>query len=274
MKSPHQNCLTVLGSGTSTGIPLIGCLCHVCQSLDHRDKRLRTSVFLETNTGKNILVDTSPDLRTQMLNNNISALDAVIITHEHADHLHGLDDIRPFCFRAPHQNIPLYANYETNETIKIRFPYIFDTKRPVIGGGLPKIELNNVAPKQKIEIFNSEEFLFFNFPHGHIETMGFIHNNKMAYIVDCMNLPNDIVELLANSHLDLLILDCLQRKDHTTHLTVEKSFALIKKIQAKRTGLIHMGHDLSHSVLNSMALHEFPNNNVFPVYDGLKLYYP
>ena len=109
-KSLNKTTITVLGTGTSTGIPQVGCSCVVCTSLDHRDQRMRSSIFIETKSGKNILVDTTPDLRTQLLNNKISMLDFAIITHDHADHLHGIDDLMPFCFGPPMREIPVYTN--------------------------------------------------------------------------------------------------------------------------------------------------------------------
>jgi phosphoribosyl 1,2-cyclic phosphate phosphodiesterase len=271
MNNTNKNSLIILGSGTSTGIPLIGCHCHVCTSLDHRDLRLRTSVLIHTKNKQNILVDTSPDLRTQMLNNKISALDAIIITHEHADHLHGLDDVRPFCFMKPNHSIPVYTNSTTKQIIETRFPYIFNQSKPLLGGGLPKISLHEVPLMQEVKILG-ETFIFFNYPHGHGETMGFLHD-KMAYVVDCMMLPDDVKNLLKKAKLDLLIIDCLQRKEHTTHLTVERSFDLIDFINPNSAGLIHMGHDLSHRVLDTLAKNRFKNKNVFPVYDQLQLQY-
>jgi len=124
-KKLTKNTITILGSGTSTGVPIIRCQCVVCQSLDPRDKRLRTSIYLETKAGNKILVDTGPDLRQQVLQNNICEIDFTIITHEHADHLHGLDDLRPFSFTLPPRSMPVYCSKETLESIKTRFSYVF-----------------------------------------------------------------------------------------------------------------------------------------------------
>lgn len=266
--------MIALGTGTSTGIPMIGCYCPVCTSLDHRDKRLRTSIYIETKNGKKILVDTTPDLRTQFLQNKISDIDFVIMTHDHADHLHGIDDLRPLTFGPPVKEIPLYCNHQTKKIIEDRFQYIFKKrdpkKNPVIGGGIPKLSLNEVELEKKV-IIQGEEFLFFNYPHGHGVTMGFIHE-KMAYIVDCTELPTHIIDFLKEKKLDLLILDCLQRGNHSTHLTVDKSFDYIKQIKPERCALIHMGHDLSHMELMRMASAEF-GKKVFPIYDQLKITY-
>ncbi len=266
-----KNKITILGSGTSTGIPLVACDCKVCTSLDHRDKRLRTSLFLETKTNLSIVIDTTPDFRTQLLNNNIKKLDAAIITHEHADHLHGIDDLRPFSFGPPAREIPVYTTSITRQIIEDRFPYIFNSGlRSQLGGGVPKLKMIDVTLNQKIPILDTH-FTFFTYPHGHGETMGFVHES-FAYIVDCMELSEDLILFLKNLKLDLLIIDCLQRKTHSTHLTVDKCFEYIEKINPKEAGLIHMGHDLSHRVLQDLARNKF-GNKVFPVYDSQKLFY-
>jgi len=266
-----KNKITILGSGTSTGIPLISCECLVCSSLDHRDKRLRTSLYIETKTNKHIVVDTTPDFRTQFLNNQLTKLDAAIITHEHADHLHGLDDLRPFCFGPPAREIPVYTTANTRSIIETRFPYIFSTGiKPNLGGGVPKLKMIDVPLDQNTQVLDTH-FTFFTYPHGHGETMGFIHES-FAYVVDCMELSDEVIKTLKNLNLDLLIIDCLQRKVHSTHLTVDKCFDYIEKINPKNAGLIHMGHDLSHRKLLDLAQKKF-GNKVFPVYDGQNLFY-
>lgn len=270
LKNKNKNCVTVLGSGTSVGIPMVGCKCLVCTSLDHRDQRLRSSIFIQTKNGQRILVDTGPDLRTQLLNNNISALDFAIITHEHADHLHGIDDLRPLCFGPPAVEIPVFTNQQTKVFIEERFPYIFNTQRAALGGGTPKLKLVAVE-MEKTTTINGEEFFFFNYPHGYGETMGFIHDD-FAYIVDCREIPPHLIKILNQRKLKFLIIDCLQRKAHTTHLTVEKCFEYIHLIKPEQAGLIHMGHDLSHIALSKLAESEF-GNSVFPLYDQQKIFY-
>ncbi len=269
-KSLNKNKLTILGTGTSVGIPQVGCSCLVCTSLDHRDQRLRTSVYLETKNGQRILVDTTPDLRTQLLENKISAIDFAIITHEHADHLHGLDDLRPLCFGPPPKEIPVFTNANTKAGIEARFPYIFFHKGPILGGGIPRLRLEAVALEKDITLLG-EDFFFFNYPHGHAETMGFVLGD-LAYIVDCHSLPLHIVKFLKEKKLKFLVIDCLQRKAHSTHLTVEKCFEYVREIKPEKTGLIHISHDLSHSVLKELAMREF-GESVFPLYDGQKIFY-
>ncbi len=266
----QKNTLIALGTGTSTGIPMMGCKCPVCSSLDHRDKRLRTSIFIESKHGNKILVDTTPDLRSQFLENKISGVDFVIITHEHSDHVHGIDDLRPLTFGPPVREIPVYCNSETGKILEQRFAYIFNPTRPAIGGGIPRLRLHEVNLLKETKIFD-EKFIFFNYPHGHGETMGFLFQ-KMAYVVDCQEIPEKIVSLLTETKLDLLIIDCLKRGSHSTHLSVERAFNYIKQIKPIRTGLIHMSHDLSHTQLEAMASNEF-GSKVFPLYDQQKIFF-
>ncbi len=271
MKSFNRNKLIALGTGTSTGIPMVGCNCLVCSSLDHRDKRLRSSIYIETKKGKKILVDTTPDLRTQILDNKISDIDFVIITHEHADHLHGIDDLRPFTFGPPHREIPIYCSENAKTFIENRFQYIFTKHtKPIIGGGIPRLSLNAVKMEKTINI-QGEEFFFFSYPHGHGTTMGFVHDG-LAYIVDCMEIPDHIINILQEKKLKLLIIDCLKRGTHSTHLTVEKSFNYITRIKPEQCGLIHMSHDLSHQELTKLSDSKF-GKNVFPLYDQFKITY-
>lgn len=277
MKSQNKNIVTALGTGTSTGIPLLGCACSVCHSLDHRDQRLRCSVYIETAKGKHILVDTTPDLRTQLLTNKISLVDFVIITHDHADHLHGIDDLRPLTFLPFKKSIPVYTDNDVKKTLERRFDYIFAPgaqDKTYLGGGIPRLTLHEVELNKEVHI-QDEALTFFTYPHGHGQTMGFVHE-KLAYLVDCTEVPLEVMAFLKSRELDLLIIDCLQRHPHATHLTVEKSFKAIKEIAPKKAGLIHMGHDLSHAHLELLAQREFPPEqriSVFPLYDHQKLSY-
>lgn len=242
-----ENQVTILGSGTSTGIPMPGCHCSVCESSDSRDKRLRSSILITTKNKKNILVDTSPDLRTQALRSNIDMVDAAIITHEHADHLHGIDDLRPYCFIAK-KEIPLYTHSLCAETMRVRYPYIFDKEnlfkgKRILGGGLPSLSLNIV---QKEEIICGLNFKFFLLPHGHVETLGFICENTFAYFIDCQGLTKEVLDACGKLNLELLILDCVKEEPHETHLNFKRALHYAHLIKAKKTRLIHMGHELSH----------------------------
>lgn len=262
---------TILGSGTSTGVPAIGCSCKVCLSHDSRDKRTRSSIILHTNSG-NILVDTSPDLRTQVLRENITSIKAAILTHEHADHLHGIDDLRPFSFYPPHEDIPIFTSKQCKQSVEKRFDYIFKWKdTPVVGGGIPKIELYEVALDRKQQILN-EDFTFFLFPHGRVRTLGFIHN-KLGYIIDCKKIPDQAVSKFREAQLDWLIIDCLKTDNHDTHLTYSETKSYIERIAPKKAGLIHMNHDHSHLEWQKFCQNDFPNIKVGPVFDGMKAHY-
>ncbi|MBL7665865.1 MAG: MBL fold metallo-hydrolase [Bacteriovoracaceae bacterium] len=268
-----MNQITILGSGTSTGVPQIACECLVCTSTDSKNKRLRTSIYIETSSGQNVLVDCTPDMRTQLLREKIKRVDSVVITHAHADHIHGIDDLRPMCF-VQTQNIPVYTNQVTSAELKTRFPYIFlRDKQPgnnlVLGGGVPLLDLTTVPINTPVNI-GSETFEFFELPHGRFTTMGFMHK-KFAYVIDCHEIPADIIQRLKARQLDLLLIDCLKESSHQTHLTKDKSFNYAQEIGAKKTGFIHISHELEHHRLLAEAQKISPN--YFPVYDSLKLSY-
>jgi phosphoribosyl 1,2-cyclic phosphate phosphodiesterase len=280
MENTAKSIVTILGSGTSTGVPMVGCSCKVCTSLNTKDKRFRTSILIESAQGNNILIDTTPDLRTQLLTHSVKKIDAAIITHDHADHLHGIDDLRPYCFGPPIKKIPIVAERNTAMTMTERFPYIFKAdeifskERPIIGGGIPLLDLRPVIINDddivEIDIVG-EKIKLFNLPHGHSKTTGIIHE-KMAYIPDCHHISDQIVEKLSNISLDLLIIDCLQYDTHETHLNIDACFGFIRTMAPKRAILIHMNHEVLHNDLEKIAKQEF-GTTVFPAYDGLKLTY-
>jgi phosphoribosyl 1,2-cyclic phosphate phosphodiesterase len=260
--------LTILGSGTSTGIPILGCNCKVCHSHDVKNQRLRTSVLITTAGGKNILVDTTPDMRTQLLRAKVSHLDAVILTHDHADHVHGIDDLRAFCFKR-NSPLPVFTYEKCALRLKEKFPYIFNQKeffkdRKILGGGIPKLDLN-VIQSPGTQLIETESFEFFQLPHGYIETTGFIFNN-MAYIVDCQIIPEHIVKQLKDRNLDLLVLDCNGPFPHDTHLHYDKSVEFTQRIMAKITKFIHITHDFDHHQLTQLA--EKSGLQAGPCFDG------
>ena len=269
-RNRQQYQITVLGSGTSTGTPMVGCKCAVCQSNNPKDKRLRSSILITTPDNKNILVDTSPDLRLQLLTHNITHVDAVIITHDHADHLHGIDEIRPLCFGPPQKIIPVYASTQTANQIAKRFSYIFNPQTPILGGGIPLLQLNPITIAQdslnRITIA-AQSFDFFTLPHGRCFSTGFIHHS-FAYVSDCQDISPEIIEHLNQKQLEFLLITCLQETPHDTHLNTSHCFELIKKISPKKAGLIHMNHHLGHQRLSELA-----PENTFPVFDGMKYRY-
>jgi len=273
MTNSAKNQVTILGSGTSTGVPMPACQCPVCLSTNPFNKRMRTSIYLHTSLGQKILVDTSPDLRTQLLNNSINSLDSVIITHDHADHVHGIDDLRPLSYfrESP---IPIYTNKQTSDSLCVRFPYIFKAHeifsdaRPIIGGGVPKVDLKVFDPKTGPTLIGSEKFHFFELPHGHIQSLCFTHQ-KLGHIVDCNSIPTHVLEHFRNERLELLIIDCLQKekKNKLTHLTLEETLHYIEVINPVQAGLIHLSHYFEHESLQR-ELYQRSLFHIFPLYDG------
>jgi phosphoribosyl 1,2-cyclic phosphate phosphodiesterase len=269
-----MNKITILGSGTSTGIPMVGCQCKVCQSTDVKDQRLRTSAFIEALNGQSILIDTTPDLRAQLLNHQITRVDAAIITHDHADHLNGIDDLRPLCFHSCSDSpdeIPLFTYAECAERIEQRFGYAFARDKKVLGGGVPKLSLEQVEYDSKTQIAG-QKFEFFLNPHGGMKTLAFVHQS-MAYVIDCQSISRSNIEWLKNKNLELLIIDCVRDTPHQTHLHLERALDYIQQIRPKKAGLIHMGHQLSHQKLTELG-HKQENVDVFPCFDGQVLTYP
>lgn len=270
-----KNKITILGSGTSTGIPTLGCECAICKSPNPKNKRFRTSIYLETTNKKSILIDTTPDLRSQLLQNYISNIDAAIITHDHADHVHGIDDLRPFCFKTK-QSIPIFTTDIYIEQLTARFPYIFQSDkiytedRPVIGGGIPRLHLEKIIPNQDASIIG-EPFKFFYVPHGYFQTLCFIHG-KFGYITDCHEIPDHVLNEFINAKLEILILDCVKRRPHKTHLSLDKSCFYLEKIAANFTGLIHMAHDFEHEEF-TLEMNQKYGKKVAPLFDTQTLEY-
>ncbi len=249
--------ITVLGSGTSVGVPTIGCHCAVCTSTDPRDNRLRPSILVSYE-GRNVLIDTTPDFRAQALRARIDHLDAVLFTHAHADHMMGLDDVRPFNFRQKGQ-IPIYAAPETMASIQRSFPYIFDGVKKE--SNVPQIgaRLLDGAP---FDLFGLE-FLPVPVLHGRQTIYGF-RFGAAAYLTDHSEIPAASMDLLRG--LDVLFLDGLRYKPHPTHTTVDRAVATAAELQPRRTFLTHICHDLGHARAESLL-----PAHVRLAYDGLEL---
>lgn len=268
-----MNKITILGSGTSTGVPILGCKCKVCQSTELRNKRFRTSALLQLSNRKNILIDASPDLRTQLLNNKISELDGVIITHDHADHTHGIDDIRPFGFKTG-QPIPVYTDASAAKDLKRKFPYIFDREKyfenkAVLGGGIPLVDHRVTA--EGLEEIQGSVFEFLSLPHGHENTLGIIHQ-KLGYIVDCREIPGPSLKKLSDAKLEILVIDCLRPDPHQTHLHLDLTLEYIARINPKTAILTHMGHEWDYLDLINQ-LEKRGVKNTFPAIDGQSFLY-
>ncbi len=250
--------LTFLGSGTSTGVPSIGCECETCLSTDSKDKRLRVSILIE-HAGKTILVDTSSDFRQQALRAKIKNLDAILITHCHADHVFGLDDIRPLNFR--YGAMSVFANEIAWKDLRRIFQYIFAPTH--FGGGLPQLVPHTVVDGASFCIGEDITVTPIEVIHGKLPVIAYRFNN-FAYATDLKTIPKDSLERLRN--LDVLVLDCVRIKPHTTHLCLEEALNYIADLKPKRAYLTHLNHDIMHE----RDQHLLPEN-VFFAYDELVL---
>jgi len=230
--------LTFLGTGTSTGVPSIACDCETCLSDDPRDKRLRVSILVE-HGGRSILVDTSIDFRQQALRANIRHLDAVLFTHCHVDHVFGLDDIRPLNFR--YGAMGVYANEIAWVDIKRIFQYIF--KPTHFGGGLPQLIPHTVVPEAPFMIGEDLEITPLEVIHGKLPVIAYRFND-FAYATDLKTIPPESLEGLRD--LDVLVLDCVRIKPHSTHLCLEEALEIIADLKPKRAYLTHLNHDIMH----------------------------
>lgn len=247
--------ITILGSGTSTGVPEIGCRCKVCTSKNIKDNRLRTSVLVQTGE-KNILLDAGPDFRQQMLNRYMR-LDAVLISHEHYDHVGGLDDLRPFCRFG---EVPIYSDRYTADHLKLRMPYCFiEHKYP----GVPNISLHVIDALQPFYV-GDLEIVPIQVVHGKLPILGY-RIGKMAYITDMLTMEDKEYEKLKD--LDLLIMNALRIEPHPTHQDLEQALENARRINARQTYFIHMSHQ--------MGLHDEVERMLPPTvhltYDGMEI---
>jgi phosphoribosyl 1,2-cyclic phosphate phosphodiesterase len=229
-----------LGTGTSHGVPMIGCDCAVCRSTDPRDNRLRPSIYVECDNGQRILVDTTPDFRQQALRHDIRRVDAVLFTHAHADHVLGLDELRRFNHMT-HQPVPLYGEARTLSQIKQTFAYAFDTNARA-GGGVPDLTTHEITHAPFV--IGETRIVPIPVRHGTWTILGFRFGN-FAYLTDCNAIPDASLPLLEG--LDVLVLDALRHRPHPTHFTVAQAVEVAKTIGAKQTLLTHICHDLGHA---------------------------
>lgn len=247
--------LTFLGTGTSTGVPSIACDCETCLSDDPRDKRLRVSVLVEHN-GTSILIDTSIDFRQQALRANIQRLDAILITHCHVDHVFGLDDIRPLNFR--HGAMPIFANEPAWVDMRRIFQYIF--KPTHFGGGLPQLVPHTVFPGSPFSV-GDIRVTPLEVIHGKLPVIAY-RLNDFAYATDLKIIPPESMDGLRD--LDVLVLDCVRLKTHSTHLNLEEALSIIAELKPRRAYLTHLNHDILHARESTML-----PDNVYLAHDEL-----
>jgi len=250
-----------LGSGTSVGVPMVGCTCEACESLDPKDKRLRSSILLKTDE-KKVLVDCGPDLRQQCLREDVASLDAVLITHPHADHIMGLDDLRRFTPRAD-DALPIYAQLSCIEALSTCFFYIFNGENRYPGYFKP----DSIPVEGPFDLFQMK-VIPVPVEHGKVECIGFTFYRDdapiLGYVPDCKKIHEEGMNSLKN--VECLIIDGLRHTPHPTHISISEAVEISQELNAKQTWLTHISHDVMHERDES----NLPEN-VRIAYDGLKL---
>jgi phosphoribosyl 1,2-cyclic phosphate phosphodiesterase len=252
--------LTFLGTGTSFGVPKIGCRCPVCMSPDPRDKRNRVGAVVEDRHGTRLLIDTPPELRLQLIAAGIDRVDAVAYTHGHADHTHGIDDLRAITVNreAP---LPIYGPKETLAELEAKFRYIFDDNiRPLPGTSKPEGKARPVAAGVPFQV-GDMEVLPVGVPHGSVTVFAY-RIGPLAYVTDAKSLPPDALRLLSGAKV--LVINALFRTEHPTHLSLPEAVSAARQVGAERTYLTHLTHDNFHADLEA----ELPHG-ITPAFDGL-----
>jgi phosphoribosyl 1,2-cyclic phosphate phosphodiesterase len=255
--------LTFLGTGTSFGVPQIGCACAVCHSSDPRDRRMRSGAIVDTDEGARLLIDTPPELRLQLVAARVDHVDAVLFTHEHADHVHGIDDVRALSIRRA-SPLPMFGTAETLAAIGRRFPYVLDPEmRPLAGTTKPEGHPRVIAPYEWF-VVGETQILPVAVPHGRTEVIGF-RIGALGYVTDAKRIPERTMAALAG--VRVLVLNALLRTQHPTHLSLPEAVAVAQELGAERTYLTHLTHDTSHADLEA----ELPPG-IFPAFDGLAVH--
>lgn len=250
---------TFLGTGTSVGVPMLGCECSVCTSNDPRNRRFRSSVLIQTPAG-NILIDTGPEMRLQLLRESIKAIHAVVYTHFHVDHLFGFDDLRVFPWRLQ-KPMPVYCNEETELVIRRAFAYAFGPGAEEVPiGSIPRIVFERIETEPFTVL--DQRFVPIPLQHSHFNVLGF-RIDELAYCTDVSLIPDASKELLRD--LDVLIVDCLRYKSHPAHFSVNEALETIEQLKPRQAYLTHMSHDLDYETLRQ----QLPDH-IQPAYDGLK----
>lgn len=252
--------LTFLGTGTSFGVPKIGCRCAVCLSPDPRDKRTRVGAVVESSRGTRLLIDTPPELRLQLVAAGIDRVDAVAFTHQHADHTHGIDDLRAITVsrQAP---LPMYGPEQTIADLQHKFRYIFDdAMRPLPGTAKPEGRAHVVRPGETFSVADLD-ITAVQVPHGNVTVFAY-RIGPLAYVTDAKSLPDEALAVLRGA--SVLVLNALFRTEHPTHLSIPEAVSAARLVGAERTYLTHLTHDNFHADLEA----ELPRG-IAPAFDGL-----
>lgn len=250
--------IVFLGTGTSHGVPMIGCECAVCRSEDPRDNRLRPSIYITGHEGTRVLIDTTPDLRQQCLRAGISRVDAVVYTHAHADHILGFDELRRFNHLTKHP-VPVYGAPATLQALQTTFRYAFATDAPS-GGGVPDTRLIPIDGAFSIGELDLQPLTVY---HGGNPVLGF-RIGQFAYLTDCNMVPDETMGQLHG--LEILVLDALRHRRHPTHFSLSEAMSVAQQIGARSTLFTHMCHDLGHAETCAML-----PDGVSLAYDGLRI---
>ena len=263
--------LEILGSGTSHGIPVVGCNCPVCSSQDPKDNRMRTSALIRMDNEKSCIIDVGPEFRLQALRSGITSLEAAFITHSHADHLHGLDDLRIFTRKKP---LAVWAERSCIQDIRTRFSYVF--RKTPRGGGKPHIRLCPVSVREtRTPACNPEritvagtEFQPVPVFHGSLLVFGWKIGDT-AYITDCNRIPDYSFNLLAG--VKNLVIGALRLREHSTHFNFPQAVAAIERVGAENAWFTHICHDFSHEQIRSWLRENAPGKKIEPAHDGLRI---
>ena len=247
--------LTFLGTGTSTGIPVLGCTCETCRSTDPKDRRLRTSALLTTDAGRHIIIDCGPDMRSQLLQHHNGSIDGVIITHSHYDHIGGVDDLRTLSYA---NGIDLYCRRDVADDLRRALPYCFNNSNYP---NIPRLRLNIINEFETIEVAGMA-ITPLPVTHGALPILGYRIGN-LAYITDATVIPDETIDAIKG--IDTLVINALRIKPNPTHMKLEQSLAAIERIAPRRAYLIHMSHQMG---LHAQASQLLPDGVSF-AFDGL-----